>query len=483
FRPDENLERVEVVRGGSSSLFGSNTPGAIVNFIDKAGGSVVGGVAKVTGGTGGLARNDLNLNGPPGDQWRFNLGGFYRYDRGVRFPGYPGIRGGQLKASLTRTLDNGYLRLSTKLIDDRNQFILPLPFVKPDDPHYVSGFSDYGAMNTNEGLDIRVPIPTGELELPLDDGLRTQASWLTADLGLTFENGWKFQNTGQLMHDDQSWNAILPFDAMPAATFAAQQIQQLGAAGIVNPAIATYQFFYTNHFDAFGKPAAFDTPNGLVSPGGEWHVEKPLSAFQDQLQIKKESEVGNVALGLYMANYSQENRWFFTDILTDIRDNPRFVDLVIYSGTDTIHVTRDGFRNFLSNYVNGSGQATIFSSTVGGELKLTPRLRADGGVRWEYNDYVQSSENTSILNLDGNPKTPYDNETWGTGTFRHFSRSLDDWAGSVGLNYKLSDHLAAYALGSRGYKMPALDEFLVAAAQEAVALFEPRRTLMGEGGI
>src|SRR5262245_58538247 len=108
FRPDENLDRFEVVRGGSSALFGSNTPGAVVNLIDKTGGSVVGGVAKVTGGTGGLLRNDLNLNGPLGDQWRFNIGGFYRYDRGVRFPGYPGIRGGQLKASLTRTLDNGY---------------------------------------------------------------------------------------------------------------------------------------------------------------------------------------------------------------------------------------------------------------------------------------------------------------------------------------------------------------------------------------
>src|SRR5207247_5931414 len=54
---------------------------------------------------------------------------------------------------------------------------------------------------------------------------------------------------------------------------------------------------------------------------------------------------------------------------------------------------------------------------------------------------------------------------------------------SLGLNYKLSDRLAVYALGSRGYKMPALDEFLVAAAQQAVELFEPRRVYMGELGL
>ncbi|MFI5243518.1 MAG: TonB-dependent receptor plug domain-containing protein, partial [Gemmatimonadales bacterium] len=38
FRYDENIERMEVVRGGSSALFGSNTPGAIINFINKTGG-------------------------------------------------------------------------------------------------------------------------------------------------------------------------------------------------------------------------------------------------------------------------------------------------------------------------------------------------------------------------------------------------------------------------------------------------------------
>ena len=32
FRIDENVERVEVVRGGASALFGSNTPGAMINL-------------------------------------------------------------------------------------------------------------------------------------------------------------------------------------------------------------------------------------------------------------------------------------------------------------------------------------------------------------------------------------------------------------------------------------------------------------------
>jgi outer membrane receptor protein involved in Fe transport len=209
FRFDENIERMEVVRGGSSPLFGSNTPGAIVNFINKTGGDVFGGTMRATGATQGLARYDLNMNGPFGDDWRFNVGGFYRYDHGVRDPGYPGIRGGQLKASVTRKLDNGYIRFSAKHIDDQNLFIVPLPFTNIDDPQYVPGFGNYGSMYTAEGVDIKALTPNGgTLTLPLDNGLKTKATWFTADVTLDLSDEWQLQNLAQVMDDDQEWNAI-----------------------------------------------------------------------------------------------------------------------------------------------------------------------------------------------------------------------------------------------------------------------------------
>ena len=128
FRPDENIDEMEVVRGGSSALYGSNTPGTIANFINKTRGPELHGSFKVSAATKGLARYDFNTNGPLGDDWRFNIGGFYRYDHGVRDPGFPGISGGQLKANITRLLSNGYVRVTGKYINDRNQFILDLPF-------------------------------------------------------------------------------------------------------------------------------------------------------------------------------------------------------------------------------------------------------------------------------------------------------------------------------------------------------------------
>ncbi len=481
FRFDGNIERMEVVRGGTSPLFGSNTPGAIVNFINKAGGDVFAGTLQATAGTQGLARYDLNLNGPFGEGWRFNVGGFYRYDHGVRDPGFTGIRGGQLKGSVTRLLGNGYVRLSVKHIDDRNQFIVPLPFTDPSKPDYVPGFGDYGAFNTPEGVDLRIPTPSGDLTLPLDHGIRTRGTWATADAAFDVANDWHLRNSLQVMQNDQEWNALLPFNVVTASEYVTGPNSQ-GLLGF--PAGTTFQYFFTNYFDATGAPLPFDTPNGLVAPGGQWHVRKPISAVQNQLSLGRRFGRHSVALGAYLAHYTQENRWFFTDILTDVRDNPRFLDLVVTPpGENPISITRDGFRHFLSFYANGSGETTIASAVVGGEVRLTDRLRADLGLRVEHNTFLQQSENTSRQDLDGDPATPFDAEAFGDGTFRHFSLSLTDWSASVGLNYRINDRLSLYGLGSRGHKMPALDELLNAAAQEQVDLFEAREVRSVELGV
>ena len=475
FRFDENIERLEVVRGGASALFGSNTPGAIINYINKTGGDQFAGTMRATAGTHALARYDLNAGGPMGENWRFNVGGFYRYDHGVRDPGFPGIRGGQLKANVTRELSNGYIRASVKHIDDRNQFILPLPLNNPDDPDYISGFSNYGALLTNEGLDLRVPTPAGDLTLPLGNGLKTKATWFTVDASLDLADDWHLQNTAQAMQNDQEHNAIVPGSLFSPADY----VTSLGF-----PAGSSFQYLFTNHFDAAGNKLPYDTPNNLVLPSIQWHVAKPISAIQDQLQLRKSFGRHSLAFGAYFANYTQENHWNFTDILIDVRDNPRFLDLIVTPPAGAPDsVTRNGFRNFLSVYANGSGQTSIVSGVLGAEIQLTDRLRADIGGRVEYDNYVQNSENTSTFDLDNNPATRFDNERFGNGSFRHFSTDITDWAGSVGLNYRMNDNLSLYAAGARGYKMPELDFLLNAAAQDQVDLLEAQEVQSVEGGV
>jgi outer membrane receptor protein involved in Fe transport len=481
FRFDTNVERLEVVRGGSSPLFGSNTPGAIVNFINKSGGDIFAGTMRATAATKGLARYDLTIGGPFGNDWRFSAGGFYRYDHGVRDPGFPGIRGGQLKANITRLLDNGSLRFSVKHLDDRNQFILPLPFTNPDDPDYVPGLSDYASMNTAEALDLRVNTPIGDLRLPLDNGLKTKATWFTADVSLNLSDEWFFQNTAQVMQNDQEWNALIADNILTVQEWVTAPP---GQTGLGLPAGTTAQLTFTNHYDTQGNRLPFDTPNGLVAPGQLAHVSKPISAVHDQLQLRRSFGRHALSIGAYAANYTQDNHWNFTQILMDVRNNPRFLDAVVTApgGSPTV-VSQNGFRKFLSGYTNGTGQATIVSGVLGGEVQLTDQLRADLGVRLEYNDFVQNRERTSTFDLDNDPATPVDNETFGNGSFLHFNRDITDWSASVGLNYRANENWSVYGSGSRGYKMPALDEFINAASQAQADLFDSREVQAGEVGL
>jgi len=168
----------------------------------------------------------------------------------------------------------------------------------------------------------------------------------------------------------------------------------------------------------------------------------------------------------------------------DVRNNPRFLDLVVtHPGGAPDSVTKNGFRHFLSTYSNGSGQVSIASGVLGAEIQLADRLRADVGGRVEYDKYVQSSERTSTFDLDGNPATTFDNEQFGNGSFRQFTRNITDWAASLGLNFRMNNNVSFYVSGARGYNMPELDALLNAAAQEQVNLLDSREVQSIEGGI
>ena len=58
FRIDETIDRMEVVRGGPASIFTSNAPGGVVNFVTRRGGDTPAGVLKYETGDFGRHRID-----------------------------------------------------------------------------------------------------------------------------------------------------------------------------------------------------------------------------------------------------------------------------------------------------------------------------------------------------------------------------------------------------------------------------------------
>ena len=151
-------------------------------------------------------------------------------------------------------------------------------------------------------------------------------------MNVTFADDWNFEDIAQAMSVDHQWNAIAPGSPIFATDYVSQQLTDLVNRGII-PAGSTGQLFYTNHRDINGNKLPFDTANGLLSPSSQFHVEKPISSFSNLLTIRKLYGDHKIAFGNYFAYYTQDNQWFFPNILMDIRDNPRFVDLVFTTPT------------------------------------------------------------------------------------------------------------------------------------------------------
>ncbi|MCF5918543.1 TonB-dependent receptor plug domain-containing protein, partial [Xanthomonas perforans] len=122
FRVDDTVERMEVLRGGSSPIFSNGQPGLTVNFIQKKGQDEPEGSVRLTGGNNALRRIDVFNSGPMGNGWYYSVGGFFRETDGVRDPQFSADKGGQFSATLSKRWDNGELSFYARHTDDNNAF-------------------------------------------------------------------------------------------------------------------------------------------------------------------------------------------------------------------------------------------------------------------------------------------------------------------------------------------------------------------------
>src|SRR6185312_2015713 len=131
FRLDDTVDHVELLLGGPSVVFGDGQIGLTSNYILKQGTDTPSGSIGVTYGTENLKRVDGFYGFPIGKGgWYGSVGGFYRESNGVRDPQFPADKGGQLTATLTKDWDNGSLVFWARGLDDKNQFITPIPLIQ-----------------------------------------------------------------------------------------------------------------------------------------------------------------------------------------------------------------------------------------------------------------------------------------------------------------------------------------------------------------
>lgn len=447
FRIDDTIARVEGLRGGPSPIFSNGQPGVTVNFIQKKGDDTPQGSARLTLGSDSLRRVDLHSSGPLGEGsgWYYSAGGFYRESDGVRSPGFPSDKGGQLGGVLTRRWDSGELSLYARHTKDDNVFYTAIPLLSRNNGDSVSSFPGIDATSgTLIGPDFRrVTLPTGE-----GNGTMTRDLGDGRGIDITVAGGSLDLNVGRWTISDR-FN-FLDGDAPTNGLFTGANPQTLSS------------FISGNYGATAVGTGTFVNGGGTVSPNqqvltaGWWVVDKELKSFTNDLRFSIDlNERNSLTFGTYYANYSSNDRWWLgNNMLLTAEHNARRVNVSLADGRIP---TRDGFVGTSFYNIRGDYDGTNVAFFVADEWNLSDRWRIDGGVRYERQEIDGTVWDPVGVNLDGNPNTLYDNNTSVSRNPRSIDQDDDDVSWTVGVNFKASDTLSAFARVNSGFKFPAFD--------------------------
>ncbi|WP_039996706.1 TonB-dependent receptor [Sphingomonas sanxanigenens] len=462
FRMDQTLERVEVVRGGPSSLFYSNAPGAVVNFISRKGGDHLEGLVRYEYADYDAHRVDGWVGGPIGDSdWRFLVGGYYRISDGQRHTGYRLGEGGQIRATLSRDWSGGAFSLDVKHLDDRVENAMVTPFVngRDGDPTGVPGFDalkDTIAGEETRYFDFRTP--TGIYEFDAGVANTARITQITGSLDLDLGNEFSLLANVRYRDSYTKRNSITPRTVYTLADFLTSYRNTYKAA---LPANANLGLVYNNGGAAFGPD---QNDNGLVMMNLARSFTVPEDELVGDLRLQKTAQFlgqHDLAFGVYYAYVTEDYAATSASILTDVRGNAALLDLYLLdaAGNRQAVLTENGVMNYGTEFGNSTGNSRSIALYASDEWKLSDTLRFDYGVRWEQIDVSGVSEGSRTVNL-GQTATLADKAVLtGNGVFTNFGGKSDHAAWTAGLNYQFTRDFGIFGRYTSTYRLPGVSSF------------------------
>jgi outer membrane receptor protein involved in Fe transport len=470
FRLDDTIERVEVLRGGPSTIYSVGQPGATMNFIMKKGGDEAEGNVRFTTGTGNLRRVDGVYSGKIAEGWYGMIGGFYRTTNGVRDAGFPADDGGQLSASLTRKLDQGELTVYARSTSDKNAFYTGVPLISSNNGHTISAFPGFnpltGTLMSNEMRNFTVEAGPGKtLNYDLGNGRGLNSNLIGADFQQKF-NGWDVSN--KLNYFSGNLDTIAMFTGNNPLT-AADYLSQAIASNNGNAAtVAAAGGAATGGNMTYVNGGGVVAPNQQVVQAGLWAVEKKLRSFTDEVRVSKEIGYNNtLTVGAYVANYSSHDVWYLGNShLMTATANASLINAKLNNGVVVSNNGTDGnvFYAPVASY-NGDNTAVF----VADEWRINDSIKVDAGMRHERQRLSGSISNLAGADTDNNPLTVYNNGTsQPTGSFTGLSRSDSANSFTVGGLYKLNRNASVFVRANQGHTFIYFDDLRNAGSQAVV---------------
>ncbi len=469
-RLDETVQRLEVVQGGPGAVFGPGQMGATANFILKRGTADPTAEVGVTYGSEGSVRVDAFAGGPIADKWYASAGGFYRDSHGVRDPQFPADDGGQFTATLSHDLDNGSFMLWGRTLDDKNQFIVPIPLVENANGSF-SNYPGFNPLTSSYGSkaiqNVMLPNPAGGFEgADLANGRGGNLNFFGGNYDADF-NGWKVSDKFIWDIGNLNTNALFSGNNPRPLGYYIYGCQVPQPTGFCNGGTA----IDTNNLGVGGQglPLSTNVNASYVGGGpvplsqsviqqGWWYIQKKLNNVNNDLRVSKEVFDGDtVTLGLYLTRYTDHDNWSLgNQMLMTNTPNATPISLNYYSptgagGAGIYNITSpQGIVNSNGNYnILENGTGTNTAPYLSDSWKMGPWL-LDAAARFEHINVNQETCNTTPTQMGTafdlwDNAVPICNGTWDV---EHYSKNATSW--TVGANYEITSNMSAYIRANNG---------------------------------
>ena len=476
--PDNNIKRVEVVRGGSSSVFASDAPGAVINFITKTGRYKEGSIRFTTGLGYDMKRMDFDYGQPISSTTRFHVGGFWHSGDSAKRLGYTAVSGGQIMGNLTHDIDGGFLRVSFQYLNNRAPAFLPVPVSitgTDSNPRILSLKSfgmQHGAMQSPYFLrDLALNAAGNRIVTNIADGYHSKVSAFGGEGKFTLGDGWKLHEQFRFASNSGDWVGQYPAEVNQAATLA----QEIGGAG------ATLGYATGPNAGQMANAATVGG-NGLAVRTHLFNVSLPnMDNMTNKLTLQRtfDTDTGTFDLlfGFYHSEQNIVQDWHWNTYLESVQGH-NAVLLNVYDANGQ-PVTDHGLVAYGTPYwgccTRSYDVKYVMNSPYITGTWHTGNWRFDGGLRFDrmrangtyagQNAYANLS--TIDVNRDGVIQVPEqsvasinNNDTMPV----NYTKSHLEY--SFGANYTISPTLAAFARASRGARFNA-DRLLFGGGIEA----------------
>jgi len=487
------IERIEVIRGGTSGVLTPNGSGAIVNYIYKKGTQDAEGTLRVSTADYDNTRTDFFYGGPLSDDWTVALSGYYVNGDSPRQNGFTSELGGEFRVNLTRELEDGELNITYKKVDESNGFVLPLPVQR--DPRsgtlvQIQGFDlNDGNVNSFDNSRTRILFADGNrLEQNLVDGFDVQADVFTVSLEWEFDNNLYLNHSSRVINLDRlaqgHWTGSAGgISMMPAELYlTGDNINFVGAGyGTVGDFYAAYpdsrrcfQYVSSGELLCAGDGSLANlNGNGFAQILNS--LREPISReqFISDTRLTWDTADNSLSVGMIFANISHDRALSSSLFMSDVNGSGgRVMDIVAADagGNVQAYLSDGGVVKHGQWRGDDDVQVKSVSLYINDEFQVNDELRIDAGVRFESAEYKAASLNglgnrfvvDGALDAQGNDvdniwANNYANRLKGGGGATRRAADYNEMAWTVGFNYLVSSDLAVYGRYAEGFQTPRAD--------------------------